>query len=95
MTNTCARLACQIQLFVRHASIPDGEFLLRGQGVRDGHTLEICSGHAPGVHSETDINDLKLGEFGRRQAQNAVAARRRCGWRRLQGRVRRPGAVYF
>ena len=31
-----------------------GEYLLRGQGVRDGHTLEICSGHAPGVHSETD-----------------------------------------
>ena len=24
-----------------------GEYLLRGQGVRDGHTLEIRSGHAP------------------------------------------------
>ena len=42
-----ARLTRASFLLDMHRLDLQGEFLLRGQGVRDGHTLEIRSGHAP------------------------------------------------
>ena len=75
-----------------------GEFLLRGQGVRDGHTLEICSGHAPGVHSETDyyvvlLLKLHVGEWptpGSECIGGEAAV-----WLEAAPGSGSPGAVYF